>query len=329
AWATAIVTAILFFAAIIAHEIAHALVARMRGLPVRSITLFALGGVAQIEKEAADPRTEFWMGIAGPIASAVAGFLCLGLARTLGWVALAEPGTPLMAMLVWLGYINIALAIFNMVPGFPMDGGRVLRAAIWAITGNGDRATRIASLTGQFIAVGFIILGVVSFFRVGALDGLWIAFIGWFLLEAARASYAQLEMRGRLRGVRTSDVMANDYPLVDGRSNLQSFVDDHLLPTGRRYFLISENGVVTGLMTPREVTAIDRERWPRVTVGEAMIPIERLGIVRPDTPVSETLEVIARANVNQVPVVSNGKFEGVVSRGRILEVAVTRAELDM
>ncbi|MEQ1924071.1 MAG: site-2 protease family protein, partial [Pyrinomonadaceae bacterium] len=163
-WAMAVATAILFFVAIVLHELSHATVAKMRGLPVSSITLFALGGVAQLDKEPEDAKTEFWMAIAGPIASSVIGLVCLGLAWTLGWSPSSEPVTPLMAMLVWLGYINIVLAIFNTMPGYPMDGGRVLRAVIWWITGNANRATRIASVTGQFIAFGFIFLGLWQFF---------------------------------------------------------------------------------------------------------------------------------------------------------------------
>jgi Zn-dependent protease len=140
-WATAIITGTLFFAAIIVHELSHALIAKLRGLPVHSITLFALGGVAQIEADSADAKTEFWMSIAGPVVSALLGFICLSLALSLGWTMPAEPGTPLMAMFVWLGYINIMLTVYNMIPGFPMDGGRVLRAVIWWITGNKMRAT--------------------------------------------------------------------------------------------------------------------------------------------------------------------------------------------
>jgi len=328
AWTTAIITGALFFAAIIAHELSHALVAKLRGLPVRSITLFALGGVAQIEADAADAKTEFWVGIAGPAMSVVLGFVCLGLAWMLGWTAPAEPGTPLMAMLVWLGYINLTLAAFNMIPGFPMDGGRVLRAVVWWISGNRVRATRIATLTGQFIALGFIFLGLFSFFRGAGFGGLWIAFIGWFLLQAARSSYAQLEMSERLRGVRVSDVMARDCPVVDGRSNLQTFVDEYLLRTGRRCFLIVEDGAVAGLITPQEVKAVERARWPLTTAYDVMIPIDRLRTVTPDTPMTEALELIGRADVNQLPVMSNGRLEGIISRDRVLQFLVTRAELD-
>src|SRR6266705_5193435 len=162
---TAVATGVLFLAAIIAHELAHSVVAKSRGVPVRSITLFALGGVAQIEKEAADAKTEFWMGIAGPITSAVIGLVLLGIAAALGWTPasrtlMSTPDTPLLAMLVWLGYINVSLAVFNMIPGFPLDGGRVLRAILWWITGDARRSTRIAAGVGQIVAFGFILLGI-------------------------------------------------------------------------------------------------------------------------------------------------------------------------
>src|SRR6185436_8100536 len=199
-WGLAIITAVLFFAAIIAHELSHALVAKARGLPVRSITLFALGGVAQIEKEAADAKTEFWMGIIGPITSLVIGAICLAITVALGWTPPEFPKRPLPAMLMWLGYINIGLGIFNLIPGFPLDGGRVLRGILWWITGNAKRATMIASRVGQFIAFGFIVLGIARFFGGAGFGGLWIAFIGWFLLNASRESYAQVAITEGLRG---------------------------------------------------------------------------------------------------------------------------------
>jgi Zn-dependent protease len=199
-WGVAIVTAVLFFVAIVVHELSHAIVAKMRGLPVRSITLFALGGVAQIEKEAADAKTEFWMGIIGPITSFVIGVICLSITVALGWTPPDFPQSPLQAMLMWLGYINIGLAIFNMIPGFPLDGGRVLRGLIWWITGNPRRATTIAARVGQVIAFLMILYGVMQFFRGAGINGLWLAFIGWFLLSASRESYAQMVITEGLRG---------------------------------------------------------------------------------------------------------------------------------
>jgi Zn-dependent protease/CBS domain-containing protein len=328
-WATALMTAVLFFSAILLHELAHTLVAKSRGLPVRAITLFALGGVAQMDHEAADARTEFWMGIAGPAASLMIGGFCLVLASLLGWQNIGQPGSPVIVMLGWLGYINIALALFNMIPGFPLDGGRVLRAAVWWATGDGARATRIAAATGQIVAFGFILFGLIQFFAGAGLGGLWFAFIGWFLLNAAQASYAQLKITESLRGVRVSDVMSRDCAYVDGRSNIETFVNDLLLRTGRRCFLIAEDGVISGLITPNEVKGITRSRWPYTTVNDAMRPLSQLRTVTPDTAAAEALELLARENIHQLPVVSDGRLEGIVTREHILQALLTRSELDM
>jgi Zn-dependent protease len=241
-WGLGLVTAVLFFASIIAHELSHALVAKARGLPVRSITLFALGGVAQMERDAGDAKTEFWMGIIGPITSFVIGVVCLALAFLLGWTPPGMPQTPVAAMLMWLGVINIGLAIFNMIPGFPLDGGRVLRGLIWWITGNAQRATTIAARVGQVIAFIMIVYGVMQFFRGAGFNGLWLAFIGWFLLSASRESYAQMVIAEGLRGLRVGDVMSRDYPEVDAYANLQTFAEEHLMRTGRRFFVVSLNG---------------------------------------------------------------------------------------
>src|SRR5437899_632605 len=280
-WGLAILTALLFFAAIVVHELSHAAVAKTRGLPVRSITLFALGGVAQIEKEASDAKTEFWMGIAGPITSAVIGIICLGIAAGIGWTPSGSHQAPLAAMLGWLGVINILLAVFNMIPGFPLDGGRVLRAVIWWITGSAARATRIATAIGQVIAFAFIIFGLFRFFNGAGFGGLWLTFIGWFLLDAARSTYAQFETIERLRGVRVRDIMAGDWPVIDAKINLQTFVDDHLLKSGKRCFIVEEEGHAAGIITPHEVKDVDRQRWPELAVGEAMLPLEKLHSVKP------------------------------------------------
>lgn len=328
-WGMAVITALLFFAAIVAHELSHALVARRRGLSVRSITLFALGGVAQLEKEAEDATTEFLVSIIGPIASAVIGVVCLMLAWVLGWTMMAEPTTPLMAMLVWLGYINIGLAVFNMLPGFPMDGGRVLRAIVWWRTGSAPRATRAASLTGQVVAFAFIIFGLSRFFGGAGFSALWMAFIGWFLLNAAKAASAQQDLTERLRGVRVSDLMTRDCTVVDGNANLQTFVHDYLLHTGQRCFLVAEQGEVTGLITPSEVKSVAQARWPYTTVYDVMRPLERLRTVTPETPISEALEIIGREDINQLPALANGRLEGMISRDQILRYLLTRTELKM
>lgn len=328
-WAMAIFTAVLFFVAIVLHELSHALVARAYDLPVRSITLFALGGVAQIEKESPSAKVEFWMAIVGPITSAVIGFICLGLAWSAGWTRGIEPETPLLAMLVWLGYINIALAIFNMIPGFPMDGGRVLRAVIWWITGNQVKATRGASVTGQIIAFGFIILGLVSFFSGAGFGGLWIAFIGWFLLNAAKATYAQSEVTEGLRGVKVGDIMTENCPIVESRTDLQTLVEEHLLKTGQRCFMVVESDETIGMITPHEIKNIERRLWAFKTAADVMKPIGEIHTVKPETPVSEALEIIGREDVNQLPVFSDGRLKGIISRERILRYLLTRQELNL
>src|SRR5690606_9979635 len=197
-WSVALITAIAFFAALLAHELSHAAVARSRGIPVPTITLFALGGIAHMGRDAADPKTEFWMGLAGPAASLVIGFAALGLARALGWQYDVTPSSAGMVMLVWFGGVNVLLALLNMIPGFPLDGGRVLRAAIWGATKDRVRATRIAAGIGQLVAVGLIVFGFLSLFRGAGFGGLWLAFIGMFLLEAARASTAEVELSAAL-----------------------------------------------------------------------------------------------------------------------------------
>ncbi|HXC71509.1 MAG TPA: site-2 protease family protein [Pyrinomonadaceae bacterium] len=328
-WTTAIITGLLFFVSILLHELSHAAVAKLRGLPVRAITLFALGGVAQIEKDAADAKTEFWMGIMGPVASVLIGVICLVLAYILGWNLADEPNGPIAAMFMWLGVINIALAIFNMIPGFPLDGGRVLRAIVWWITGDANRSTRIASVVGQFVAFGFIMIGILRFFGGAGFGGLWLAFIGWFLLDAARASGAQVEIAERLNGVSVGDVMTRQFPVVDGNSNLETFVHDHLLPSGHRCFVVLEQGRPAGIITPHEVKTIARARWPYTTVSDVMRSLESLSTVGPERPVTEALELMGREDVNQVPVVQGGALAGIISRGHITRLLQTRAELDV
>jgi Zn-dependent protease/predicted transcriptional regulator len=328
-WGLAIVTAVLFFASIVAHELSHALVAKARGLPVRSITLFALGGVAQMEQDAADAKTEFWMGIVGPITSFVIGVVCLALAFALGWAPPDLPRTPVAAMVMWLGVINIGLAIFNMIPGFPLDGGRVLRGLIWWITGNARRATTIAARVGQVIAFLMILYGVMQFFGGSGFNGLWVAFIGWFLLSASRESYAQMVIAEGLRGLRVTDVMSRDYPVVDAYTNLQTFAEEHLMRTGRRFFVVSLNGHPEGMITPNEIAAVPRARWAYTTVADVMRPLDQVRTVGPNTPIADVLELMASQDLNQLPVIIDGALAGVISRAHVLQLIQTRAELHL
>ena len=326
-WSSAIITSVLFFAGLIAHELSHAMVARSRNIPVRRITLFALGGMAHMEKEPDDASSEFWMAIAGPITSVVLGFLLLGIARATGWVARSEPLTPAVAVLVWLGYINIVLGIFNMIPGFPLDGGRVLRAIVWWATKSAEKATRIATTIGRIIGVLFIAYGVFRFFLGDGFGGLWIAFIGWFLYEAARSNYVQFEALSLLGGLRARDLMSRDCVQIDGSSTVQSFVDEQLLRNPQRCFAVMEHGRTAGIVTPQEVRALDRSRWPAAQLRDIMRPIEHLRSVGPDTSAVQAMELMSSEQLTQVPVISDHHLEGMISHTAILHALEARSEL--
>jgi Zn-dependent protease/predicted transcriptional regulator len=328
-WIAALVTAALFFVTLLLHELAHSLVAQARGLKVRAITLFALGGVSQIQDDATDAKTELLVAIAGPIASLIIGFGCLGIALGLGWQRSTEAQTAATGVLVWLGYINIALAVFNMIPGFPLDGGRVLRAIVWAINKNADRSTRVAALVGQFVAFLFILDGIWQFFSGAGFGGLWIAFIGWFLMDAAKASYAEVEITAALRGVRVSEVMSRDCAIVSPGMSLQEFVNTYLLRAGERCFAVEDQGRFVGLITPRDVGNMPRDRWDKTTVREAMRPLKELHVITPDTPVLDALKLLTSKDVNQLPVVANGTLQGVVSRSQLLQLLQVRSELQL
>jgi len=326
-WSVAVITVLLFFAALLAHELAHSVLAKARGLRVRAITLFALGGVSQIESEASDAKSEFWIAFVGPLTSLVIGVICLGIARLTGWAPGSEPYTPVPAVLLWLGYINIALAAFNMIPGYPLDGGRVLRAVTWWITGNADRSTRIAAQVGQLVALLFIISGLIQFFSGKGFGALWIAFIGWFLLDASRSSYIHVELMSGLRDRRVADIMERDCGTVESHLSLEDFVDEYMLRSGRRCFVVIQNNYLVGLITPHEVKQVPRDQWPQTSVQSVMRPLRDLKVVPPDTPAVQALELMTREDINQLPVVSHGHLEGVFSRGQVLRFLQTHSEL--
>jgi Zn-dependent protease/CBS domain-containing protein len=326
-WSLSVLTAILFFVTLLAHEMSHAMVARARGLTTKAITLFALGGVAQIEKEPEDAKTEFLVGIVGPLSSAVIGVALLGIAWALGWKIEASPATPLSAMLVWLGYINLSLAAFNMIPGYPLDGGRILRSILWLASRDALKATQRAANVGKAIALLFIAFGIFRFFGGAGFGGLWIAFIGWFLLQAATASASSVALTAGLKGVRVSDVMTADCIKLDGNMNVEQFVENYLLRSGRRCFVVEQNGEVAGLVTAHEITELERPRWPYTTLSDIMRPLDQLHTVTPATPVMEALETMGRDDVNQLPVVSGNHLDGIITRANVLQFLQTRTEL--
>lgn len=328
-WSAAAVITLLFFASLVLHELAHALVAKAFGMPVRTITLFALGGVANIERDAASPKAEFWMGIAGPVMSGALGWAAAELASWWGERTLPALMSPPVAVLVSLSSLNFMLAVFNMIPGFPLDGGRVLRAVVWGVTGDGDRATRLSARVGQGVALAMFAFGVWQFLAVGGIGGLWLALLGWFLLDAATASHAQVEIVAGLRGLRVGDVMSSECARVPAQASVQEFADDYVLKTGERCYVVEEHGRATGLVTASDLTQVDRGRWSQTTVGALKRPLHQLRAVSPETPVVQALETMGREDVNQLPVISAGRLEGVLSRSHILHVLQARLELSM
>ncbi len=325
-WIMALVTAVLFFVTLLLHELSHSLVAQAYGMKVTEITLFALGGVSQIESEPPDAKTEFWVAIAGPLASVAIGFGCLAAAAGLGWHRPAEPSTEATAVLVWLGYINLGLGVFNMIPGYPLDGGRVLRATIWAVTKNVDRSTRIVARIGQLVAFVFIFFGVWSFFRGAGFNGLWMAFIGWFLMEASRSSYAQQDITAAFQGMRVSEVMSRDCAIVNPGVSLRDLVDSYVFRAGQRCFAVEDRGHFMGLIALRDVGAVPRDQWDKTTVADVMRSLPELHTVTPDTPVLNALKLMTAHDINQLPVVVNGTLQGTVTRSDIMQLLQSDSE---
>ncbi|MCC6640080.1 MAG: site-2 protease family protein [Deltaproteobacteria bacterium] len=311
-------TAALFFCAIFLHELGHSLLALRHGVGVRSITLFIFGGVAVMEKEPATPRAEFEIAIAGPIVSAL-----LALAFT--WLAgAAGADTPVGSMLGWLSWINFILAAFNLLPGFPLDGGRILRALLWARSRDFQRATRVAANVGQWIAYGFIGLGAAQVLFYGNLvGGLWQAFIGWFLLSASGATVRQAAIEHSLAGLLARDVMNPDVPRVQAGISVGSFARD-LVMRGRRWALVEEAGRTAGLITLSDVKRVDPEQWETTPVGRVATPIEAVVTATPTQPVREVLTAIGAKNVNQIPVVEDGTVLGAVTRDTLVRAIELR-----
>jgi CBS domain-containing protein len=219
------------------------------------------------------------------------------------------------------------LAAFNLVPGYPLDGGRILRAIIWWKNGDPDQATRSAARVGQIVAALFISIGIVQYFRGAGIGGLWIAFIGWFLLQAAGESRMQFSLKRAMQNVRVGDVMSHECPVVRPDATVQDLVDHELLRTGRRCFVVVGNGRVSGLVTPHEVKQIARDQWPYTTVEGIMLGLDKVHAIGPDESLMTALETMGSQNLNQLPVVSDGHLEGVVSRAEILSYLQTLAEL--
>ena len=319
-YALGIITSVLFFASVVFHELSHSFVALRYRIPVKSITLFVFGGLAGIGREPDNARQEFNIAIAGPLSS-------MFLAGCFWLVARFFHGNEMVvAATGWLWQINLALAVFNLVPGFPLDGGRILRGIAWGVTGNFERATRIAATAGKVFAYVMILIGVWQALSGNWVGGLWTAFIGWFLLSAAQESFAQVAIRSTLNGVRALDVMTHDIPTGTRDMSLEEYVHE-VLRTGVMTHIVVGAGKPVGLVSLQAARAIPRDEWATNSVQAVMLPVERIQWATPDEPALTVLERMQKEDIAQMPVVSDGNIVGVISRDAILRVLQTRLQI--
>jgi Zn-dependent protease/predicted transcriptional regulator len=334
-WAVALSASILFFASVLLHELAHSLVAKAKGLPVRRITLFLFGGVSNIEREPPSPKSEFIITIVGPITSIALGAFFLMLSRiSIGGLSTVPPESseivsrlnPLSTLLFWLGSINILVGIFNLIPGFPLDGGRVLRSLLWMATGSLRKATRWASGVGQAIAWIFIVSGVVMIFGArlpvfgtGLINGLWLILIGWFLNGAAIAGYRQVVIRDLLEDVPVERLMRSEVPVVPPDLSVSDLVYRWIMGTDERAFPVVVGERMVGLVCLEDARKLPREAWDSTTVDQIMTGAEQLDVVSPQEDVNEAFEKLTRRDVRQVPVIQDGHLVGLLRRRDIVK----------
>jgi Zn-dependent protease/CBS domain-containing protein len=334
-WGMAVTAAVLFVLSILAHELSHALVGRANGVAVAGITLFIFGGVAHMRGEPRSPRAELLMTVVGPLTS-----LAIGLLATAGGAYLSAPAVvdaadpfrafqrvgPFATVLLWLGPINIMIGLFNLIPGYPLDGGRVLRAALWAATRDLAKATRWAAFVGQAFGMLLIMLGVSMILGVaipwlgrGLISGLWAAFIGWFLYAAAASSYSQVMLSDLLEGVPVSRLMKRQPATIDADLPLARLVDDHFMSTAERAFLVGDGDRLLGIVTMEDIRKVSREEWPTSRVRDVMTAAPELVVVTPDESAAAALTKLANRDVEQLPVVDgDGRLLGILRRRDIL-----------
>jgi Zn-dependent protease len=320
-WLMGGLTSILFFASVLSHELAHVYFALRAGTPVKGITLFLFGGVAQLEDEPQNPRAEFRMAIAGPA-------LSVGLAALFGILWFFSRSVPyLAAPSQWLAQTNLMLAAFNMIPGFPLDGGRVLRSLIWRVSGSLRRASEIAAAIGRLVAWGFMGLGALTALGGSIFNGLWLIFIGWYLQNAATTSLAQSKLKELLRGVTVRQVMGRECPQVSHLVPLSRVVEEQVLGSGQSCIFVTEDGVPRGMLTLSDITGIPQHSWRFVTAGRAMVPLERLIGIDSDVELLEALRMMDAANVTNARVVEDDQTVGTLSREQMWSYLRLRSEL--
>jgi Zn-dependent protease len=341
--ALGVAASLLFFLSILLHELAHSLVAKARGLPVRRITLFFFGGVSNIEREPPSPKTEFLMAIVGPLTSILLGigFIWLGRQNIPAIpTALNDPMQllrgldPLSTMLLWLGPINILIGLFNLIPAFPLDGGRILRSAFWAAMNDFRRATRWATAIGQGFGWLMILAGIAMVFGAnlpvlgtGLGNGIWFAFIGWFLINAASQSYQQVVIEDMLEGVPVTRLMREPAPAISPNMPLSTLVYDHVMRGDERAFPVVDGEHLLGVVYVENLREIDRSHWDTMTVKEVMVPEEDLEVVTPRDDAMDAFQKLAQKEMRQIPVVQDGALVGMLRRRDILRWLQVRSEM--
>lgn len=342
-WGLAVLAALLFFASVLLHELAHSLVAQAQGTPVHSIRLFLFGGVANIQQEPASPGAEFLMAIVGPLTSFLIGAVLtigVGIGSSILQAGLTDPVQaaqklgPLSTILLWVGSINIMLGIFNMVPGFPLDGGRVVRSLLWAMTDDLQRATRWASWLGQAIGWTMIFGGVsmalgvrLPFFGSGLGNGLWLAFIGWFLNNAAAQSYQRMVVQDSLEGVPVSRIMRRDPPTVSPDLTIHQLMHEYVMQRDDHAFPVLEDTQLVGIITLDDIRKMARNDWTGHTVREVMLPADQIVTVTPDKDAAEALTQLAQLDVRQLPVLEHEQLVGLLRRRDIIKWLQWNAEM--
>lgn len=322
-WITGLVSALLLFASVLVHELAHSLVAQSRGMTVRSITLFIFGGVSNLEDEPEKPKTEFVMSIVGPLSSLALAGIFWGLLHIVG-----DQQSPVAATFSYLALINVLLAGFNLLPGFPLDGGRVLRAILWNRTGNLVKATNIAATVGRFMGWGFIAFGLFQVFAGNFIYGIWFAFIGWFLSSSADASRREVTLREQLSGVQVKEVMTTNAMQISPDTSVAELVSNVFRKQHGRAVPVCENDKVVGIVTVTDVKELPQDKWEGTEVEEIMTS-EPLYSVTPDDDLNIALRLITKHDINQVLVLRGKECAGLVSRSDILTYLQMSQELGL
>jgi len=341
-WGLSLLAALLFFASVLGHELAHSLVAKSQGVPVRNITLFMFGGVSNIQHDPESAGGEFWMALVGPLTSLVLGAILLliggGAVGSIGGITnatqIVAQLSPLTTLVIWLGSVNVTLGIFNLIPGFPLDGGRVLRSILWAASRDLHRATRWAAAVGQLIAWAMILTGIamvfglqIPYFGTGLVGGMWLAFIGWFLNNASTQSYQQLVVHDILEQTTVERIMRVDPPTVPVNSTVSELVHDHVMGTDDYGFPVLDLGRLAGIVTLDDVRRVARDKWDAVVVREIMTPADQLCTVDPGDDAADAFDKLTQNGIRQLPVVRGSELVGLLRRRDIVKWLQLHSEM--